>query len=94
MIKIICKLHHMIRVYSEKVKDKYDIIAVADHQNDLNNLRLMSYRLNDGKDRVQLNKDKYGGPYLKFKCDQFLKSDGSYDVQALESYVKELQMTF
>lgn len=94
MIKIICKLHSMIRVYSEKTKDKYDIIAVADHQKDLNNLRLMSYRLNEGKDRVQLNKDKYGGPYLKFKCDQFLKGDGSYDVQALDAYVKELQKSF
>lgn len=84
----------MIRIYSEKSKDKYEIIAVANHQKDLNNLRLMSYRLNDGKDRVQLNKDKYGGPYLKFSCDQFKSADGQYNILAMEAYIKELQQSY
>jgi len=84
----------MIKVFSVKTKDKYDIIAVASHQRDLNNLRLMSYRLNDGKDKVQLNKDKYGGPYLKFNCDTFLRDEGQYDLMALESYVQKLQSEY
>ncbi len=84
----------MIKVTSSYNKGTYEIIAVAEHQKDLNNLRLMSYRLNDGKDRVQLNKDKYGGPYLKFKCDDLLGSDGTYDVPALEKRVAEWQKSF
>lgn len=84
----------MIKVMSSYHKGTYEIIAVAEHQKDLNNLRLMSYRLNDGKDKVQLNKDKYGGPYLKFKCDDLMTSEGNYDVPALEKRVAEWQYNF
>lgn len=84
----------MIKVFSEKSKDKYEIIAVASLQKDLNNLRLMSYTLNDGKDKVQLNKDKYGGPYIKIKCDEFKNEDGTYDVQAIEARVQKLQKDY
>lgn len=84
----------MIRVFSVKQKGTYEIIAVASHQKDLNNLRLMSYQLNDGKDKVQLNKDKYGGPYLKFACQEFKDGDGNYDVAAIEARVRELSRMY
>lgn len=80
----------MIRVFSVKNKSQYEIIAVAAHQKDLNNLRLMSYQVYNGEDKVQLNKDKYGGPYLKIRCDEFKDVSGNYDVQAIEFRVKEL----
>ena len=80
----------MIRIFSTEKKGKYDIIAVADHQKDLNNLRLLSYRLFD-KDKVTLNKDEFGGPYVKIKTDDFVADDGKVDVTALNAYVKELQ---
>jgi len=81
----------MIKVFPVQRKGTYEIIAVASHQKDLNNLRLMSYKLNDGKDKVQLNKDKYGGPYLKFPCKDFLMDDGKYDVDAIDARAKEIQ---
>lgn len=84
----------MIKVFLELTKGKYEIIALASHQKDLNNLRLMSYRLNDGKDKVQLNKDKFGGPYLKFKCDEFKKDEDTYDMSAMKAYVDDLQKQF
>lgn len=84
----------MIKVTTIFNKGIYEIIAVAEHQKDLNNLRLMSYRYLEGKDRVQLNKDKFGGPYLKFKCDEFRREDGSYDVSALEKRVSQWQEQF
>lgn len=84
----------MIKVFLELTKGKYEIIAVASHQKDLNNLRLMSYRLNDGKDKVQLNKDKFGGPYLKFKCDEFKTGEDSYDVAAIRKRVDEWQAQY
>ena len=81
----------MIKVFSVQKKGAYEIIAVASHQKDLNNLRLMSYSINDGKDKVQLNKDKYGGPYLRFVCKEFLVEDGKYDLEAIDNRVKEIQ---
>ena len=84
----------MIKVYTELNKGTYEIIAVASHQRDLNNLRLMSYEVNEGKDKVQLNKDKYGGPYLKLKCDQFKQAEGGYDLPALNQYVSDLQRKY
>ena len=84
----------MIKIFSVQNKEKYEIIAVADHQKDLNNLRLMSYRLNDGVDKVQLNKDKYGGPYLKFNCQRFQDQDGIYDVGAIEKHIAELRQLY
>lgn len=81
----------MIKVFSELRKGAYEIIAVAGHQRDINNLRLMSKRLHDNKDKVQLNKDKYGGPYVKISCDQFRDEEGHYDEDALNQYVKQLQ---
>jgi len=84
----------MIRVLSVQHKGTYEIIAVASHQKDLNNLRLMSYRLNDGKDKVQLNKDKYGGPYIKINCNDFKNSDGNYNLAAIDSRVNELNLLY
>jgi hypothetical protein len=80
----------MIRVFTKEKKGKYEIIAVADHQKDLNNLRLMSYRVK-GSDKVNLNKDEFGGPYLQFHCDDFLNAEGGYDVAAIETRVREWQ---
>jgi len=84
----------MIKVFSVQNKDKYEIVAVASHQKDLNNLRLMSYELNKGSDKVQLNKDKYGGPYLKFKCDEFRGEDNVYDMESLKKRVDDLQQAY
>lgn len=83
----------MIRVFSKEKKGSYNIIAVADHQKDLNNLRLMSYRLL-GKDKVQLNKEDFGGPYIKLGCEEFLSSDGQYDGTAMGKRVEQLQKDF
>lgn len=83
----------MIRIFSVKKKDKYEIIAVADHQKDLNNLRLMSYDLYD-KDKVTLIKSDYGGPYLTFKCDEFKTQQGDYDLHAINERVKEWQKMY
>lgn len=78
----------MIRVFPNKKKDNYEIIAVADQQKDLNNLRYMSYRLL-GKDAVSLNKADFGGPYLKFKCDEFKNDDGTFNLAAIEARANE-----
>lgn len=83
----------MIRVFTKEKKGKYEIIAVADHQKDLNNLRLMSYRLR-GADKVNLNKDEFGGPYLQFNCDEFMDANGNYDVKSLQKRVQEWQTQF
>lgn len=83
----------MIRVFTKEKKGKFDIIAVADHQKDLNNLRLMSYRLRDA-DKVNLNKDEFGGPYLQFNCDEFMNADGQYDTAAIAKRVMEWQKQF
>jgi len=80
----------MIKIFSEEKKGKFEVIAVASHQRDINNLRLMSYRFNGGKDKVQLNKAQYGGPYLKFKCDHFQDENGNYDSTSISSWVEEL----
>lgn len=79
----------MIRVFLNKKKDNYEIIAVADQQKDLNNLRLMSYRLL-GKDAVSLNKAEFGGPYIKLKCDEFKKAEGEFDVDAISRRAADL----
>lgn len=79
----------MIRVFYKEHKGKYDIIAVADHQKDLNNLRLMSYSLFQ-KDKLTLNKDEFGGPYLKIAATDFQNEEGVTDVEALKTYVQEL----
>lgn len=84
----------MIKIFSELSKGNYEIIAVASHQKDLNNLRLMSYELNDGKDKIQLNKDKYSGAYLKIKCETFKSEAGGYDVAAMNAFVSELQTRY
>ena len=80
----------MIHVRVKDHKGKCTVIAVADHQKDLNNLRLMSYSLFK-KDRVNLNKDEHGGPYLKIDCDDYQKTDGSYDEPRLSAFAKQLQ---
>ncbi len=81
----------MIKVFLEQIKDKCEIIAVASAQTDLNNLRLMSYALNDGKDKVQLNKDKYGGQYLRITCDEYKSAEGVFDIEKIQKRVQELQ---
>lgn len=83
----------MIQVFAHKKKDGYDIIAVADHQKDLNNLRLMSYQL-VGKDAVFLMKAEFGGPYLKLKADAFKSPSGEYDLPAMQKYIDELGKTY
>lgn len=83
----------MIRVFTKEKKGKFEIIAVADRQNDLNNLRLMSYRLR-GADKVNLNKDEFGGPYLQFNCDEFMNAEGQYNVEAIASQVAQWQKQF
>lgn len=83
----------MIRVFTKEKKGKYEIIAVANHQKDLNNLRLMSYRLR-GADKVSLNKDEFGGPYLQFNCDEFMDANGHYDIKALQNRVTEWQKQY
>ena len=83
----------MIRVFTKEKKGKFEIIAVADHQKDLNNLRLMSYRLRDA-DKVNLNKDEFGGPYLQFSCDEFMDAEGHYDVAAIRRRVAEWQKQY
>lgn len=83
----------MLRIFPHKKKDNYEIIAVADHQKDLNNLRLMSYRLL-GKDAVSLNKADFGGPYIKLKCDDFKKGDGEFDVDAISRRAQDLASQF
>jgi hypothetical protein len=82
----------MIRIFPHTVKDKISIIAVADHQRDLNNLRFMSYRLLDA-DKVHLNKDEFGGPYLKFDCEEFKKGE-SYDEEAIQNQIREWQSRY
>ena len=84
----------MIRVFYAEHKGKFEVIAVASHQRDLNNLRLMSYRLNNGSDKVQLMKAKYGGPYLKLKCDGFMDRDGRYDEQQIKLWVEKLKKDY
>lgn len=84
----------MIRVFYEEIKGKFSVIALATHQRDLNNLRLMSYRLNDGVDKVQLTKAKYGGPYLRFKCEQFADRDGKYDESKIKNWVQQLKKDY
>lgn len=83
----------MIRVFSREQKGSTSIIAVADHQKDLNNLRLMSYRLL-GKDKVQLNKEDFGGPYLKLGCERFVGADGLCDEVAMRKWIEQLQKDF
>lgn len=83
----------MIRVFIEEKKGNYKIVAVAEHQKDLNNLRLMSYRLK-GADKLQLNKDKYGGQYILLDTDSFKNEDGSMNVQALTEYTTRLQQDY
>lgn len=83
----------MLRVFTKEKKGKYEIIAVADHQKDLNNLRLMSYRIK-GADKLNLNKDEFGGPYLQFNCDEFLDTAGHYDLAALQKRVVEWQKQY
>lgn len=90
---ILAKMSPMIRVFTKEKKGKYEIIAVADHQRDLNNLRLMSYRVR-GADKVNLNKDEFGGPYLQFNCDEFLNTEGQYDVAAIKNRVEEWQKLY
>lgn len=80
----------MIKVFFKEKKGKYEIIAVADHQKDLNNLRLMSYEINNA-DKVNLNKDEYGGPYLKLNCDDCKIDGDQIDVQKVNQKVKRLQ---
>lgn len=80
----------MIHVRYKEHKGKYTILAVADHQKDLNNLRLMSYSLFQ-KDKVVLNKDEYGGPYLKIDASDYQNEDGSYDENGIRDYVAKLQ---
>lgn len=84
----------MIRIFCEENKGKFAVIAVASHQRDLNNLRLMSYRLNNGVDKVQLMKAKYGGPYLKLKCDQLMDGDGKHDEQKIKHWVEQLKKDY
>lgn len=81
----------MIKVFKTEKKGKFEIIAVANAQKDLNNLRLMSYRINDGADKVQLNKAQFGGPYLKIKCDEFTDEQGQTDELAIDRRVQELE---
>jgi hypothetical protein len=83
----------MIKVFSEEKKGNYKIIAVAEHQRDLNNLRLMSYRLK-GADKLMLNKDKYGGQYIVLDCDEFKNEQGQYDLPALQKRVDALQRDY
>jgi hypothetical protein len=83
----------MIRVLLEEKKGNYKIIAVAEHQKDLNNLRLMSYRLRGG-DKLQLNKDKYGGQYIVLDADTFKNEQGAYNLPALKEYVERLQQDY
>ena len=84
----------MIKVFSIEKKGEFTIVAKADHQRDLNNLRLMSYRFFSGKDKINLNKDEFGGPYLKIPCEQFKRADGSFDQVQLERYMRELEHSF
>jgi hypothetical protein len=81
----------MIKVFSKEKKGTYNIIAVADHQKDINNLRLMSYAIYDGVDKVQLNKEEFGGPYIKLKCDDYKDEDGKYDLAAIQNKIVDLQ---
>lgn len=83
----------MIRVFSKEKKGKYEVIAVAGHQKDINNLRLMSYRLK-GADKINLNKEDFGGPYLQFNCDAFQSPDGRYDVAAIAKCVADWQKAY
>lgn len=83
----------MIQVKVKEHKGKYTVVAVADHQKDLNNLRLMSYSLFK-KDKVTLNKDEWGGPYLKVDCDAYQNSDGSFNVEAIQNFAKELAQNY
>ena len=91
--KIFAKHSIMIKVFSEEKKGDVSIVAVADHQKDLNNLRLMSYALFQ-KDKVQLNKQDYGGPYVKFKCSDYVDVQGSYDMKKIQERVMELEKQY
>lgn len=92
--KIFAKLAIMIKVFSEEKKGDVSIVAVADHQKDLNNLRLLSYSLFDGKDKVQLNKQDYGGPYVKFKCSDYMDAQGKYDMTKIQIRIEELKRQY
>lgn len=83
----------MIKVFSEEKKGDISIIAVADHQRDLNNLRLMSYSLFQ-KDKVQLNKQDYGGPYIKFQCTDCRDAEGHYDMKKIQEQIHELERQY
>lgn len=83
----------MISVFIEEKKGNYKIIAVAQGQKDLNNLRLMSYKLR-GADKLQLNKDKYGGQYIVVETDAFKTAEGTFDVTAMQAFAAELQRDY
>jgi len=84
----------MIKVFSEEKKGDVSIVVVADHQRDLNNLRLLSYALFQGKDKVQLNKQDYGGPYVKFKCTDYVDVQGNYDMKKIQDRIEELKRQY
>jgi len=83
----------MISVFIEEKKGNYKIIAVAESQKDLNNLRLMSYSLR-GADKLQLNKDKYGGPYIVVDTDTFKTPEGTPDITAMQVFTAKLQRDY
>lgn len=80
----------MIHVRYKELKGKYTIVAIADHQKDLNNLRLMSYSLYK-KDKVVLNKDEYGGPYLKLDTSDFQNEEGHFDEEKIREFATNLE---
>lgn len=79
----------MIHVRVNEHKGKFFVVAIADHQKDLNNLRLMSYALFK-KDKINLNKEEWGGPYLKIDCDSYQNTDGSFNVNAIQDFAHTL----
>jgi len=79
----------MIHIRVLEHKGKFSIAAIADHQKDLNNLRLLSYSLFK-KDKITLNKDEFGGPYLKIDCEKYQNPDGSYDKKAIHDFAEQL----